>query len=76
MDEPRFARRTLPTGIPGAYCKIWFKRENIMGLFSGFGLSPLFPVKGNVSAVACEDIFTQLAVQTLCQHFRTGPFLF
>ena len=47
------ARRTLPTGMHRANSKVWWRWNNGLVLFfSGFGLCPLVPVKGNVNSIA------------------------
>ena len=56
------ARRTLPTRMHSANSKVWWRRDNELNCFSGFGLDSLVPVKGNVNATAYKDILDILCV--------------
>ena len=60
--------RTPPTGMHSPDNK--FGRGGIMvrGCFSGFGLGPLAPVKGNVNASAYEDVMNIIISLFLFQH--------
>lgn len=44
--------------------------------FSGFGLSPLIPLKGNFIASACQDILDNAMLQMVWTQFGEGPYLF
>ena len=48
----------------------------VWGCFSGFGLGPLFPVKGNLNASLYQDILNNAMLPTLWEQFGEGPFLF
>ncbi|MCI4391978.1 hypothetical protein PGIGA_G00140630 [Pangasianodon gigas] len=48
----------------------------VWGCFSGVGLGPLLPVKGNVNASAYQDILDNAMLPTLWEQFGDGPFLF
>ena len=49
-------RKMLPTGLPSANSKVWQRRDNDLRLISGFGLSPVVPVEGNINLPMYKDI--------------------
>ena len=58
-----------------ANCKVWWRSNNVLGLFFMVRVGPLVPVKGNLTATAHNDILDDSALRTLWQQFREGPFL-
>ena len=70
------ARKTLPARMHSATCKVWWRRNNGLGLFFMVVLGPLVPVKGNLNATAYNYILDDSVLPTLWQQFVEGPFLF
>jgi hypothetical protein len=60
------ARRTQPAPVHNANCKVWWMRNN------GLGLGPLVPLKGNINATAYNDILDDSGLPTLRQQFWCG----
>ena len=48
----------------------------VWGCFSGFGLGPLSPVKGNLNGSAHQYILDNAMLPTMWQEFGEGPFLY
>ena len=48
----------------------------VWGCFSWFGLGPVVPVKGTITAPAYNDILVDSVLPTLWQQFGEGIFLF
>jgi hypothetical protein len=57
-------------------CKVWWRKNNGLGLFSWFRLGHLVPVKGNLNATAYNDSLDNSVLPTLWQPFGKGLFLF
>lgn len=57
MDESE----TLPPGMLGANCKVWWRRD----ICEGFAEGPLVQVKGLLTAAGCKDVAT-LWYQLFC----------
>ena len=57
--------------LPECTVKIKFGQGGIVvwGCFSGFGLEPLVPVKGDVNDIAYKDILYNFMLPTLRQQF-------
>ncbi len=53
--------------LPVPTVKIW-------GCFSGVEMGPLLPVKGNLNALAYQDILDNAMIPTLWEHFGEDPF--
>ena len=50
------ARRMQPARMLSVNCKVWWKRNNGLGLFLMVRLGPLVTVKGNLNITAYNDI--------------------
>ena len=59
---------TSPSGMHIANSKVWWRRDNGLELFSGFGICPSVPVRSNVNATVCKDILGNDMLLNLWQH--------
>lgn len=65
----RQERRTQPTRMHSTASKVWWRRNNSLGFFSGFGWSHLVLLMGNVKAYI--DIFYAIiCFQHCCNSLR------
>ena len=66
----------LPASMHSAYCKVWWMKNNGVGLFFMVRPGPFVPVKGILNATAYNDILDDSVLTTLWHQFGEGPFLF
>jgi hypothetical protein len=72
------ARRMLPAPMHNANCKVWWRRNNGLGLFFMVRVRPLSSSERNILRLqhAYNEILDDSVLPTLWEQFREGPFLF